>query len=91
MAYPGGIPVCVKCRLEMRCLKNSFLIRDPEVGSFPSTYWLGDKWGCPQCGAEIVVGRGAAIEPNPDNVQTFLCRYGPVLEFRYSPKEVPSP
>lgn len=49
-------PICVKCRVEMRCAKNSFIVRDPEAGGFPSTYWASDKWACPVCGCEIVTG-----------------------------------
>jgi len=70
-------PICVPCRLEMRCVKNNRLVRDPATGSFPSTYWLGDEWECPKCGARIVTGFGKAIELAPVHAE------GEVLEFRY--------
>lgn len=49
-------PICVECRIEMRCEKNSQLVNDPKVGQFASTYWVGDVWKCPSCGHRIVTG-----------------------------------
>jgi len=54
-------PICVKCRLEMRCVKNNRLVADPEADGFPSTYWLGDEYECPDCGCRIVTGFGLAM------------------------------
>jgi len=67
-------PICVKCRLEMRCVKNNRVVRDPEAGGFPSTYWLGDEYECPECEARIVTGFGVPItvDPGPGLKQTPL-------------------
>jgi hypothetical protein len=54
-------PICAKCKRTMVCAKNNFLVADPASGDFPSTYWYGDKWDCPGCGAEIVVGFGGPL------------------------------
>jgi hypothetical protein len=32
------------------------VVRDPTVGDFPSTYWKGDRYTCPICGSDIVIG-----------------------------------
>jgi len=77
-------PICVPCRVEMRCSKNNRLVCDPDVpGVGGSTYWLGDEWRCPGCGARIVTGFGKPLvhHPGPD--------YGEALEFWYElPAEV---
>jgi len=70
-------PICLPCRLQMRCVKNNRLVRDPEADGFPSSYWLGDEFKCPGCGIRIVTGFGKAMGHNPGP------RYGEVLEFRY--------
>jgi len=76
-------PICLACRVEMRCARNNRLVRDPETASFPSTYWLGDEWQCPGCGARIVTGFGRAIQAPPNYAA------GEVVEFRYAlPAEV---
>lgn len=70
-------PICVPCRLQMKITQNHCLIRDPEAASGPSTYWLGDEYECPQCGARIVTGFGAPMHGHPG------ARFGEALEFRY--------
>ena len=50
----SGPPICVPCAVEMRCLQNGFAVADPE----PATYWRGDLYGCPVCGARVVTGFG---------------------------------
>lgn len=77
-------PICVKCKLAMQCTKNDFPVRDPVVGDLPSTYWLGDKFSCPECGVEIVTGFGEGLmnikllgEPIAE-----MMKQG-ALEFRY--------
>ena len=77
-------PICVKCRLEMRCVKNNRLVRDPEVGGFPSTYWLGDEYECPDCRSRIVTGFGKPLARHPGEVT-----YGEALQFDYERKETP--
>lgn len=68
-------PICVPCRVEMRCAKNNRLVSDRATATFPSTYWLGDEWECPGCRARIVTGFGRPLVHHPD--------YGEALEFRY--------
>ncbi len=51
-------PICVKCQLEMRCAQNDRIVNDVRAGDFPSTYWRGDLFRCPQCNTEVVVGFG---------------------------------
>jgi len=74
-------PICVKCRMQMRCVKNDYLVRDGEAG-FGSTYWVGDEYDCPGCGLGIVTGFGKPLTRHPGGVT-----YGEALEFRY---EVPA-
>jgi len=81
-------PICVKCRLEMRCAMNNRPVKDPAVGVFPSTYWLGDEYECPICGTRIITGFGKAIEEPP-----VIFHKEPVfdaLQFDYERKEVPA-
>ena len=49
-------PICFRCRCEMRCEKNSQIVCDTEACGFPSTYWVGDVFKCPECSSEVVVG-----------------------------------
>ncbi len=74
-------PICVNCKIEFRCKKNSFLVRDPESGPAPSTYWSGDKFQCPGCGVEIVVGFGRPMDALTGEAMAGL-GYG-CLEFTY--------
>lgn len=55
-------PICVACRLEMRCVKNMRLVCDPEAACGPSTYWYGDEYECPECKVRIVTGFGKPME-----------------------------
>jgi hypothetical protein len=71
----SGPPICVPCAVEMRCLKNGFVVADPE----PSTYWRGDLYRCPQCKRHVVTGFG---EPFTD--ERLLPPAGPHLRFRRS-------
>jgi hypothetical protein len=45
----------------MSCSKNELLVKDPEVGQFPSTYWSGDEWVCPKCGHVVITGFGKGM------------------------------
>ena len=50
-------PVCVKCEVEMRPEKNDVGVLD--MADFgPYKLWSADKYKCPKCGYEIVVGFG---------------------------------
>ena len=50
-------PVCVKCQVEMRPEKNGVGVLDmADFGSYK--IWDADKWKCPKCNHEIVVGFG---------------------------------
>jgi len=50
-------PVCVKCGVEMRPERNGVGILDmADYG--PYQIWDADKYKCPECGYEIVVGFG---------------------------------
>ena len=51
-------PICVKCRVEYSCDKNEVLISDPAVEGFSATYWYADRWKCPGCDHQVIVGRG---------------------------------
>ena len=72
-------PICVKCQVEMRCEKNEQFVNDIRVGSFRATHWAGDRFACPCCDAEIVIGFGWGMSEsahreegrNPDDSITF--------------------
>lgn len=68
---PVPRPICVPCRVEMRCEKNGVLVNDPQVGYLDATYWHGDKYKCPACGHEIVTGFGAPV-PGPLTVHAAV-------------------
>lgn len=71
-------PICVECKLSMRCAQNDFVVRDPAF-STESTVWLGDKFQCPECEKEIVVGFGGSrLASNCDPAMV-----AEALEFRY--------
>lgn len=74
-------PICVKCEIELRCTKNSFLVRDPESGIAKPTYWSGDKFTCPSCSIEVVVGFGAPMDSEMG--ESMLSVDGKCLEFNY--------
>jgi len=83
------VPICVSCRVEYRCQQNDFLVNDIEAGVFPRTYWLGDKFQCPVCNSEIVVGFGREIS------EESLKRFGEIdfdpsasLTFAHEPRQI---
>src|ERR1039458_5610600 len=49
-------PVCVKCHTEMRCEKNGVGVLDMSSNEQPYQLWEADKFKCPGCGFEVVVG-----------------------------------
>jgi len=53
-----GLPICVPCGLTMRCQKNGVIVEEPQ-----GWRWKADRYACPNCGRQIVVGFGA--EPLP--------------------------
>jgi len=64
------LPVCVKCRREMRCEKNSFAVVDS------AGVWDGDEYACPGCGVEVVVGFGAHpyVQPHETGFNREIAR-----------------
>jgi hypothetical protein len=50
-------PVCVKCNCELRPETNGVGVWDRNKNG-TSKLWDADKWKCPKCGVEIVVGFG---------------------------------
>jgi hypothetical protein len=54
-------PICARCRREMLPVKNEFMVKDKPEGGFPSTYWYGDLYECPECKAQVVTGFGKGI------------------------------
>jgi hypothetical protein len=73
-------PICVPCRRFFRPTKNGrgFIegmpthngaaagLAEPESWK-PYKAWMGDEWGCPDCGAVIIVG--VAWEPLAEHYQ----------------------
>lgn len=65
--YGGGnrMNVCARCKREMRCKKNGIIVRYG-IGHC----YAGDKFECPECGAEVVICNQAPFfsdkEPNKD-------------------------
>jgi hypothetical protein len=66
----------------MRCEENGVLIRDPEAGGFPSTYWVADLWRCPVCGHEINQGRSKELTEEQARRHGYSADQA--LEFRYN-------
>lgn len=47
--------VCVNCKLELRPTKNG--VRSIEHATFgPYKVWQSDRYGCPECGYEVLAG-----------------------------------
>ena len=77
-------PICVPCQRFFRCKKNDFPFiegmptGDSDEALLPGTatagrwkpykLWLGDKWECEGCGAQIVVG--VASQPVAEHFQS---------------------
>ena len=49
-------PVCVKCQCEMKPEKNGVQVIEIAVDRKPYEIWDADKWKCPICGIEIMLG-----------------------------------
>ena len=54
----GHRPVCCKCNCEMRPERNGVGVLDHDDNDSPRQVWEADKWKCPECGVEIVIGFG---------------------------------
>jgi predicted RNA-binding Zn-ribbon protein involved in translation (DUF1610 family) len=48
-------PVCVKCEVELKLVTNGIIVCDT-TSNGPYKLWNADKYKCPKCGAEIIVG-----------------------------------
>ena len=68
-------PVCVGCEKEMRCEKNEQRVElmSRGYGDLRSGYqiWSGDKYECPSCGAEVIVGFGYEPEAEVYNKDAY--------------------
>jgi len=71
-------PICAKCKREMNCEKNEALVRDREAKGYPSTYWYGDRFKCPSCEIQIIVGFG---RPMSAEMGEALAAHTACLEF----------
>lgn len=49
------LPICVKCQIDMLPTKNHFVV-EVMAGIHPYQKWATDKYTCPECGIEIIVG-----------------------------------
>lgn len=85
MARPLDYVVCAKCHVTLRCVKNSFPVKDQAAGVFESTYWSGDLYECPLCHAQVVKGFGTGVvkSENPESVE-YMERNYRALEFTYA-------
>ena len=72
-------PICCRCRVTMRCVRNDFPVRDGAFGNFPSTYYSGDLWKCPHCEAEIVTGLGRGSLEGPADAMEFRYNFNPEM------------
>lgn len=55
------IPICAKCGLTMRCVKNERNVREEasQTEALPEVpVWSGDEFRCNGCGARVIVGFG---------------------------------
>lgn len=80
-------PVCVKCKIRMRCKKTGV---DVELMATTDGYqiWMGDHFQCEGCGCEVVTGFGqkpVAEHFQRDRYASFLP--GVLLRFWASLKE----
>lgn len=50
-------PICVDCQVEMEPVKNAFIV-ELMAADKPYQKFSSDKWACPNCQFEVVVGFG---------------------------------
>ena len=90
-------PICIPCKRFFRCKKNDYpFIEAMPIGDAglaepgtatpehwkPYKLWLGDKWQCEGCGAQIVVGvaqQPLAEHYRPEFAPAVAC-YKPELQ-----------
>lgn len=71
----------------MKCIKNKLLVKDPEVGQSPSTYWSGDEYLCPECGHVVITGFGKAMIGLVDGKTPADHKPAAALEFSWNPSD----
>lgn len=59
-------PVCVKCKVEMRCEKNEHGVELVGCENQSFRFFSGDRYGCPSCGQQIVVGFSRGMDSHED-------------------------
>jgi len=68
--------ICAKCAVEMEIEKNDFSVKDVAMNTiwrnFPATVWFGDKYKCPKCDWEVVIGFGSGMEDTDDTYKADL-------------------
>ncbi|HDZ77112.1 MAG TPA: hypothetical protein ENH41_03415 [Candidatus Omnitrophica bacterium] len=73
-------PVCVKCEVDLRPENNEVTVAELfQNNSKIYRLWSADKWRCPICGVEVVIGFGQqawaehyqvdSIEANLEEIQ----------------------
>ena len=63
-------PVCVQCKIEMRCSKTGAKV------SHDNRIWAGDQFRCGSCEAEVVVNFGQPWIRDPDVFYDNLIELG---------------
>ena len=63
-------PVCVTCSVEMRCEKNQHGV-ELDFGVGGKTFFSGDRYGCKNCGQQVVVSFGQPIDSHQDNYEAL--------------------
>ena len=76
-------PICVMCRVEMRCIRNEIVVKDRPTADHPSSYWNGDQYACPNCGYEIITGFGVSAS------EARMKQWGSVTEAIVIDRDVP--
>lgn len=57
---PTESNVLCGCGRFMRCTKNSVTVEEQLADGAPYKLWDADRYACPECGAEVITGFGAA-------------------------------
>ena len=53
-------PVCVKCQIELIPKRNDIRVVSDWGKPELEEIWCADLWGCPHCGAQVILGFGAS-------------------------------